>query len=164
LSQCNLLCCTVTFLVYTEGSIAIKQPSRQALTPRPLLQPHTRIPGEGSEGRAKRSLLLRLRSCRRDAGALSAWSSDGLRLALSSELGFIEIWDIEADPPRPLVRLYHVPGGSGLAATPDGYISGPPEALELVRFGDGWALYDVTDVPERVSEERVLAALKPLAL
>ncbi len=89
----------------------------------------------------------------------AARSPDGQRLALSSAQGFLEIWDLEADPPRPLIRLYSIPGGSGFAATPDGYVFGPPEALEWVRFGDWWALYDVTDVPERVSEARVLAAL-----
>ena len=30
-----------------------------------------------------------------------------------------------------------------------GYVSGPSEALEFVCFGDGWALYDLTDVPEQ---------------
>jgi hypothetical protein len=90
-----------------------------------------------------------------------AWSPDGRRLALSSGRGFTEIWEAEADPPRLLVRLYHIPGGSGVAITPDGYVSGPPEALESVRFGDGWALYDLTDVPERLSPERVAAALTP---
>jgi WD40 repeat protein len=89
----------------------------------------------------------------------AARSPDGRRLAMSSAEGFLEIWDLEADPHRPLVRLYTNPNGSEFAATPDGYVFGPPEALDWVRFGDGWALYDVTDVPERVSEARVLAAL-----
>ena len=83
-------------------------------------------------------------------------------LAISFGLGFIEIWNLAADPPRPLGRLYQTPNGSGFAATPDDeYVSGPPEALEYVRFGDGWALYDLTDVPERLSPERVAAALNP---
>jgi WD40 repeat protein len=90
-----------------------------------------------------------------------SWKQDGRRLALSFLQGFSEIWDLEADPPRPLGRFYETPGGSGFAATPDGYVSGPPETLEYVRFGDGWALYDLTDVPERLSPERVAAALNP---
>jgi WD40 repeat protein len=89
------------------------------------------------------------------------WSPDGRRLAVASDWGFVEIWDLEADPPCPLVRLYHTSSGFGFAATPDGYVFGSPEALEFVRFGDRWALYDVTDVPERVSAERVAAALSP---
>jgi WD40 repeat protein len=88
-----------------------------------------------------------------------AWERDSLRRALSYRLGFQEIWDLKSDPPRPLIRLCDTLGGSGFAATPDGYVSGPPEALEYVRFGDGWALYDLTDVPERLSPERVAAAL-----
>ncbi|MEA2560625.1 MAG: hypothetical protein QOH06_2129 [Acidobacteriota bacterium] len=89
-----------------------------------------------------------------------AWHPDGRWLAIASASDFSEIWDLEADPPHPLARLYHV-GGFGLATTPDGYVSGPPEALEWVRFGDGWALYDLTDLPERLSPERVAAALTP---
>jgi len=88
-----------------------------------------------------------------------SWEPGGRRLVLSFRLGFSEIWDLETDPPRPLGRLYETPGGFGFAATPDGYVSGPPEALEYVRFGDGWAMYDLTDVPERLSPEKVVAAL-----
>jgi WD40 repeat protein len=90
-----------------------------------------------------------------------SWERDGSRLAISFLLGFTEIWDLEADPPHPLGRLYETPNGSGFAATSGGYVSGPPEALEYVRFGEGWALYDLTDVPERLSAERVAAALNP---
>lgn len=89
------------------------------------------------------------------------WVAGGPPLVLTCGRGSSEIWDLESNPPRPLVRLYHTPG-SGFAATPDGYVSGPPEALEYVRFGDGWALYDLTDVPERLSPERVAAALNPV--
>ncbi|HSG38316.1 MAG TPA: hypothetical protein VLE27_01660, partial [Thermoanaerobaculia bacterium] len=78
----------------------------------------------------------------------------------SLESGFNEIWDLEAQPPRPLIRLYHTPG-SGFAITPDGYVAGPPEALEHVRFGSGWALYDLTDVPERRDPAKVVATLGP---
>ncbi len=90
-----------------------------------------------------------------------AWTSGGDRLAISLEQGFIEIWNLEADPPRRLGSLFQTPGGSGFAATPDGYVACPPEALEYVRFGEGWALYDLTDLPERLSPERVAAALNP---
>ena len=91
-----------------------------------------------------------------------AWEPDGSRLAISFGLGFSEIWNLAADPPHPLGRLYQTPNGSGFAATLDEeYVSGPPEALEYVRFGDGWALYDLTDLPERLSPERVAAALNP---
>lgn len=75
--------------------------------------------------------------------------------------GFLEIWDVEAEPPCLLGRLYHTPEGSGFAASSDGYVAGPPEALEYVRFGEGWALYDLTDLPERLSPERVAAAFNP---
>ena len=91
-----------------------------------------------------------------------AWSPDGHRLALSFSGGLLEIWDVQSDPPHPLDRLYQTPNGSGFAASPDGkYVSGPPEALEYVRFGEGWALYDLTDLPDRLSPERVAAALNP---
>jgi hypothetical protein len=89
-----------------------------------------------------------------------AWDPKGGRLAAPSLTGFIELWDVSSDPPRPLVRFYNTPD-SGFAVTPVGYVSGSPEALEYVRFGDGWALYDLTDVPERLSPERVAAALHP---
>ncbi len=88
------------------------------------------------------------------------WSPDGTRIAVTSNRGFIELWNVATDPPRPLGRLYQTPDGTGFAATPDGYVSGPPEALEWVRWGDGWALYDLTDVPDRLSPERVAAALR----
>jgi len=73
-------------------------------------------------------------------------------------------WEILLCVCLELVLQFQLPlphfNGSGFAATPDGYVSGPPEALEYVRFGDGWALYDLTDVPERNDPERVAAALK----
>jgi hypothetical protein len=49
----------------------------------------------------------------------------------------------------------------GVAITPDGSVCGDPAALAAyVRFADGWALYDIEDVPERVSPERVAASLQ----
>jgi WD40 repeat protein len=89
------------------------------------------------------------------------WELGGRCLAISFGSGATEIWDFESDPPRPLAHRYHTPGGSSFVISPDGYVSGPPEALEYVRFGDGWALYDLTDVPDRLSPERVAAALNP---
>jgi len=86
------------------------------------------------------------------------WMADVGRLAISLDQGFVEIWHLEAEPSRLLGRLYHTPGGSGFAASSDDYVSGPQEALEYVRFGEGWALYDLTDLPERLSPERVAAA------
>jgi WD40 repeat protein len=90
-----------------------------------------------------------------------AWTPDDGRLAVSLDQGLVEIWEVAAGPPRLLGRLHHTAGGSGFAASADDYVSGPPEALETVRFGEGWALYDLTDLPERVSPERVAAAFNP---
>jgi WD40 repeat protein len=109
-----------------------------------------------------------------------SWAPDGTCLASGSHDQAVKLWDLSSgrllntlaghaeggftevgrrDASRPRVRLYTNPDGTRFQATPDGYVFGPPEALEWVRFGDGFALYDVTDVPERVSEERVRAAL-----
>ena len=89
------------------------------------------------------------------------WNKTSDYIVVACLRGWVEVWAI-SDPPRLLVRLYHTPGGSGFAATPEGYVAGPPEAREYVRFGDGWALYDLTDVPERLDPGRVAAALSPL--
>jgi WD40 repeat protein len=110
---------------------------------------------EASSGR----LLNSLSGYEYFANSIS-WSPDGKRLAISFQSGFLEIWNLAAATPLLLARFYNLSGGSGFAATPDGYVSGSPEALATVRFQDGWALYDVTDVPERVSPERVAAALR----
>ena len=84
-----------------------------------------------------------------------SWSPDGTRLAFATEAGFIELWDLKAQPPQPVGRLYNAPGNSGFAATSDGFVSGSQKALETIRFGDGWALYDLTDLPERCAPARV---------
>ncbi len=72
--------------------------------------------------------------------------------------GSIELWDLSGPRPRRMARLH--PALHGLVATLDGYIDGSPEALDAVRFGDGWALYDLTDLPQRHSPERVREALR----
>jgi hypothetical protein len=80
-----------------------------------------------------------------------AWDARGERLAAGCLDGSLWIWDVASDPPRVLVRLYAAPGGGALAITADGLVAGTDEqALDLVRFADRWALYDVTDVPSRV--------------
>lgn len=81
------------------------------------------------------------------------WKDDGRLLVLSVGLGFNEIWDLETSPPRPLGRFYHTPRGSSFAATSNGYMYGPSTALEFVRFGGGWALYDLADLLKRLSPE-----------
>lgn len=90
------------------------------------------------------------------------WALRGQALMLGGSGGYIELWDLTSSPPCPVARLYHTPNGSGFAATMDGYVDGPPKGLEWVRFGENWALYDLSDVPERHSPERVRAALAPL--
>ena len=88
-----------------------------------------------------------------------AWTPDGRRLAVATTGGWIDIWYVPArGQPRRLGRLVELAGGLGFALTADGYVDGPPAALEHLRFVDGWAVYDVDDLPERVSPERVAAA------
>ncbi len=73
--------------------------------------------------------------------------------------GWIDLWDVPTgSEPRRLGRLVEVAGGPGFALTADGYVDGPPAALDHLRFVDGWAVYDVEDLPERVSPERVASA------
>ncbi|HEX9734513.1 MAG TPA: WD40 repeat domain-containing protein, partial [Thermoanaerobaculia bacterium] len=89
----------------------------------------------------------------------AAWDAAG-RLAVATPAGIVEIWDVFAEPRR-LARLYEAPPVTGLVVTEDGYVDGPPAALRNVRFADGWALYDLDDLPERHAPERVRAALRP---
>ena len=91
-----------------------------------------------------------------------AWcgvAADGAgRLAVATFAGIVELWDVSAEPRR-LARLYEAPPVAGLVVTEDGWVDGPPAALRNVRFADGWALYDLDDLPERHAPERVRAAL-----
>jgi len=84
-----------------------------------------------------------------------SWDQQGRRMAVASAAGFVEIWDAT---PQLLCRLYIAHGGS-LAVTADGYVNGPPAALDGARFSDRWALYELTDLSERASAARVVAAL-----
>jgi WD40 repeat protein len=80
-----------------------------------------------------------------------AWDAHCERLAVVCSDGSLWIWDVASDPPRLLVRLHVRSEGAVLAVTSDGLVAGTDEqALDLVRFADRWALYDVTDVPSRI--------------
>ncbi len=87
-----------------------------------------------------------------------AWAAEG-RLAAGTRAGTLELWDLRGAQPWRLARIYEAAPVRGLLATPDGYVDGPPAALDGVRFAHGWALYDLSDVPERHSPERVREAL-----
>ncbi|HYO13707.1 MAG TPA: pentapeptide repeat-containing protein [Thermoanaerobaculia bacterium] len=81
---------------------------------------------DANDGRLLRTLEVGVRH-----GFLSmSWEWDNQRLVLGFWTGYTEIWDLTSDPPRPLARFYNTPNGSGFAVTPDGYVSGPPEALD----------------------------------
>ena len=109
--------------------------------------------------------IWQARSGRLLATLFTAWAARGLswdaagRLAVATVSGIVEIWDVSGEPRR-LARLYEAPPVTGLVVTEDGWVDGPPAALRNVRFADGWALYDLDDVPERHSPERVRAALR----
>ncbi|MCP4664618.1 MAG: hypothetical protein GY856_55250 [bacterium] len=89
-----------------------------------------------------------------------AWIADGSRLAVATAAGVSEVWDLTGPEPRRLVRLYEAPPVAGLAVTEDGYVDGPEQALAHVRFVDGWAVYDLGDLPDRHSPDRVREALR----
>lgn len=72
----------------------------------------------------------------------------------------IEVWSVAPGRSQRVARLFALPGGP-LAITQEGYVNGSKEALRAIRFGDDWALYDLDDVPERLSPEKVAAALLP---
>ena len=82
-----------------------------------------------------------------------AWDNTGEKLASGSEDNTIKIWDTATG--RLIRTLEAPPKVPGLVVTDDGYVDGPPEALAQVYFVDGWAIYDLEDVPERHDPERV---------
>lgn len=85
-----------------------------------------------------------------------AWAPEGERLAVAHDTGV----DFRNAPTGTLrASLYALTAGP-LAVSGDGYVTGALEALGAVRFGEGWALYALEDVPERLSPERVSAMLR----
>lgn len=62
-----------------------------------------------------------------------------------------------------ILSLCEIPPVQGLVITVDGYVDGPPETLQYVRFADGLALYDLEDLPERHDPERVRQAMSILS-
>ena len=91
-----------------------------------------------------------------------AWHPGGNFLAIAVPQGAIEIWYVRKTPSL-LLTLFDVPPSEGLVITGDGYVDGPPEALQYVRFADGEALYDLEDLPERHDPERVRQAMAILS-
>ncbi len=94
-------------------------------------------------------------------GSLSqaTWHLDGNHVAVAIRAGIVYLWDLTGAEPLCLARFYEASPVTGLVVTHDGYVDGPQKALDNVRFADGWALYDLDDVPERHSPERVREVL-----
>ncbi len=88
-----------------------------------------------------------------------SWHANGDRLAVATLSGSLYLWDLSGPEPLCLARLYEASPVTGLVVTHDGFVDGPQSALDNVRFADGWALYDLDDVPERHSPERVREVL-----
>jgi hypothetical protein len=85
-----------------------------------------------------------------------AWSRQGV-LAVGTPI-WLELIGLGEHGQR--VRLMGGPEGGGFAATDDGYVAGDPDAIKaLVRFGRGLERYSTRELPERISPERVQAAL-----
>ncbi len=80
-------------------------------------------------------------------------SADGVASLVASRAGIVHLWDLSETEPRCLARLYEASPVTGLVVTHDGYVDGPQKALDNVRFADGWALYDLDDLPERHSPD-----------
>ncbi len=93
-----------------------------------------------------------------------AWASSGERLASGSSDNTVKIWDagtgrlLQTVEERKNQALSDDPT-QGLVVTTDGYVDGPPDVLAELRFADGWAVYELADVPERHDPERVRRAL-----
>jgi WD40 repeat protein len=92
----------------------------------------------------------------------AAWSADSRRLFTGTLDGRVLLWEVYGETVKKVVELYSAYSPlRGLIVTEDGYVDGPLQALEQVRFVDGWALYDLSDMPERHDPERVRQALRP---
>ncbi len=84
-----------------------------------------------------------------------AWDPNGERLASGSRDQTLGIWDATSGR-----RLLTLSGHQqNLTVTADGDVVGPPEALTDLLIADGWALYELADVPEHLLPEGVRRAL-----
>ncbi|MBI3270741.1 MAG: pentapeptide repeat-containing protein [Planctomycetes bacterium] len=93
-------------------------------------------------------------------GENAAWHPTSHALAVATPQG-IEIVGVDGEHSRGgPVRLFPLPRRGALAATANGFVSGDDAALPYASWVDGWATYDASDLPERVSPERVSEALR----
>ena len=83
------------------------------------------------------------------------WRPDGNALAVGTQHG-VAIWRVDGDRPERTAWLFASPPDGLIAVTEDGIAD--PRTGE-VWFGEGWARYDIEDVPECFSSERVSAAI-----
>ncbi|MEM6455338.1 MAG: pentapeptide repeat-containing protein [Acidobacteriota bacterium] len=86
-----------------------------------------------------------------------AWRGDEGLFAGTVD-GWVDLWDLRGETPRRMARLFNLRGGA--VATPGGEVDGDAEALAQLRFAEGWALYDLDDVPELRAPERIRDALR----
>ena len=83
----------------------------------------------------------------------AAWFGDQLALAMPE--GRVALWNLDDQKPQPVADLWGTPHG-GLVVTADGYVAGPTEALDWIRFVDaGWAVYEHGELGDRHDPERV---------
>ena len=93
----------------------------------------------------------------------AAWHPSENLLALALRHGVVELWDINESVAKLHLSLFEDKPVQGLVVTADGYVDGPSDALQYVRFADGLALYDLEDLPERHDPERVRQAMAILS-
>jgi WD40 repeat protein len=90
-----------------------------------------------------------------------SWSPSGDRLASASHDGSICIHDCHGTPR--IVGYLFALDDKGFAATAEGYVAGDSEALGAVRFSDGQATYELSDLPEFHSLKHVEKAFRSRA-